>query len=415
MVAGVCRRVLGNDADAEDAFQACFLVLAQKAGQVDWRTSVGAWLYNVAYRIASDARRTAFRRRRREQRVSPMPPTNTEGATDWAEVAPILDDELHRLPEQYRLPLLLCGLHGKSREQAAEELGWTAGTVKGRLERGRDLLRARLGRRGIVVSAVALPAVLAQQAAASALPQLWIPGTVHAAVHGTTNVAVLGLMKGALQAMFFAKLRKAGLLAVIAVVALGSGMGVWSFSRHGGMAHAVPLALDKKEEPRPVDEIDQFKAYLAKNHKDAKWQTGPARIDSEVIRTAFPGQRFYYVASNPPLPPGNYISVTVATDGKGVFVPVDFNKGFSRGMMKIVSEDDARTGATAIFAITNPGSASVANNLKVRKTAEGWTCTHVTFLGHDTVQFNPEGKCVGVSRVAPPDAGPDPRPPVPPK
>ena len=137
LVLGVCRRVLGNDADAEDAFQATFLLLSKKAGTLGWNESIGGWLYKVAYHIATRARRSAARRRQHEQRVPPMPPNSADASAISADLRPILDEELHRLPEKYRLPLLLCYLQGKSREEAARELGWSPGAVKGRLERDR--------------------------------------------------------------------------------------------------------------------------------------------------------------------------------------------------------------------------------------------------------------------------------------
>lgn len=248
LVWGVCRRVLGNDADAEDAFQASFLVLAQKAGTNGWRTSVAGWIYRVASHIAMRSKRAAARRRQHEQRVPPMAATRK---SEWAELGPVLDEELNRLPEKYRLPLLLCCLEGKSREQAAETFGWTASEVKGRLERGREMLRRRLDRRGIAIPAAAFAAVLGQEAAAATMPSTLISKTVDAAVHGTASAAAIGLMKGALQAMFFATLRKAGVLVLAAVVALGSG--AWLLQREGSIARAVPLppAADKAPEKAP--------------------------------------------------------------------------------------------------------------------------------------------------------------------
>jgi RNA polymerase sigma factor (sigma-70 family) len=256
LVLGVCRRVLGHDADAEDAFQATFLVLAQKAGNVGWRESVGGWLYNVAYHIATRSRRAAARRRHHEHRIPSMR-THAETAPDWLELRPILDDELHRLPEKYRLPLLLCYIHGQSREQAAAELGWTAGEVKGRLERGRDLLRDRLVQRGVTLSALALPVVLASEAAA-AVPSTLISTTVQGAVHGTASAAALGLMKGALQAMFFTKMKKAGLLAVVAALMIGSGASVLLLGKGTSTARAVPLpAAVEERKPRASEPVEK--------------------------------------------------------------------------------------------------------------------------------------------------------------
>jgi RNA polymerase sigma factor (sigma-70 family) len=135
LVLGVCRRVLGNDADADDAFQATFLVLARKAGRLAWEASIKNWLHGVACRVALKARGQAQRRRHKEQeatlrtrREAPPP------ATAWDELRGVLDEELARLPARQRAVLVLCCLEGKTRDEAAEELGWPVGSVKGCLE-----------------------------------------------------------------------------------------------------------------------------------------------------------------------------------------------------------------------------------------------------------------------------------------
>src|SRR5262245_48884090 len=123
LVRGVCRRVLGNADDADDAFQATFLVLATKAASVDWRAGVGPWLYQVAYRLARKARARAARRRLQEgQAPLPRPAAAPDDLT-WRELRPLLDEELARLPQRYRAPLVLCYLEGKTRDEAAELLG----------------------------------------------------------------------------------------------------------------------------------------------------------------------------------------------------------------------------------------------------------------------------------------------------
>src|SRR5262245_6714578 len=147
-----CRAVLADPADADDAFQATFLVLLDKAGSVRWESSLGGWLYAVAHRVSVRLRARSARRRRLDAGLAPRPP---EQPTDlsWREACAVLHDELDRLPERYRRPLMLCYLEGRSRDEAARQLGWSEGSVKGRLERGRELLRRRLLRRGIGLSA----------------------------------------------------------------------------------------------------------------------------------------------------------------------------------------------------------------------------------------------------------------------
>ena len=149
MVLGICRHILNEEHDAEDAFQATFLVLAQKGGSIRNRTVLAGWLHEVAHRIAIKARVSAVRRRTLERQAMAMSPTPIEPnrqdeAAAWNELRPVLHDEVDRLPEKYRLPVILCYLEGKTNEEVADLLHWPVGTVKGRLSRARDLLRSRV-------------------------------------------------------------------------------------------------------------------------------------------------------------------------------------------------------------------------------------------------------------------------------
>ncbi len=129
MVMGVCRRVLRNAQDAEDAFQATFLVLARKAGALHWRESVGGWLYEVACRVARKARADNARRQCHERQVEIMPSADPLSLAAGREIQAVLEEELCRLPEKYRLPVVLCCLEGTSRSEAARQLRWKEGTV----------------------------------------------------------------------------------------------------------------------------------------------------------------------------------------------------------------------------------------------------------------------------------------------
>jgi RNA polymerase sigma factor (sigma-70 family) len=182
MVLGVCRRVLRNQHDAEDAFQAAFLVLARKAPHIRQRDALAGWLYKVAYHLAVKLRASLDRRRESERQPPPARLTPADDQITWAELRVVLDEELDRLPEKYRAPLLLCCLEGRTRDEAAEQLGWTLGALKMRLERGRRLLRARLARRGLTVSAALLAMLLAQHAAAGPLPAVLATTTVKASL-----------------------------------------------------------------------------------------------------------------------------------------------------------------------------------------------------------------------------------------
>jgi RNA polymerase sigma factor (sigma-70 family) len=144
MVLSVCRRVLHNRHDAEDAFQATFLVLVEKAPRLRRPELLANWLYGVAYRTALHARQRAARRSEREREATAMSTPSSEPEIEAQELRRILDEELHRLPEKYRAPLVLCYMEGKTNEEAARVLGWPSGSMSYRLARGRDMLRQRL-------------------------------------------------------------------------------------------------------------------------------------------------------------------------------------------------------------------------------------------------------------------------------
>ena len=169
MVLGICRLVLDHEADAEDAFQATFLILARKGASIRNRAILAAWLHEVAYRTAVKARVNTVRRRYLErQSVSMLPsqfvPDRQHEDAAWNELRPVLHDEVRRLPDKYRVPVILSYLEGKTNEEVAELLQWPVGTVKGRLSRARALLRSRLMRRGMTLSAAFLLTALADGA-----------------------------------------------------------------------------------------------------------------------------------------------------------------------------------------------------------------------------------------------------------
>src|SRR5262245_28043277 len=150
MVLGVCRRVLRHADDAEDAFQATFLVLAQKAATIRKRPALGSWLYGVALRVARKAR--SGRRPPPGPEGLPMTAPDASTALTVAELQSGIDEELGRLPERCRAPLVLCYLQGQTQDEAARQLGWSKATLRRRLGRGRELLRLRLARRGLSLS-----------------------------------------------------------------------------------------------------------------------------------------------------------------------------------------------------------------------------------------------------------------------
>jgi len=232
MVLGVCRHILNQHHDAEDAFQATFLVLARKAGSIRDRRVLARWLYEVAYRIAMRARTSGVRQRAHERQGGEMAATATLDNQGWSELKPVLHDEVNRLPEKYRVPVILCYLEGKTNEEAAQLLKWPVGTVKGRLSRARDLLRSRLTRRGLALSAAMLVTALSNGTVfAEVVPSRLIDQTVtnalviasrRPATEGAISPEVSRLMDLAGSAAWAYKLATVAVLLVLIGGALAS-------------------------------------------------------------------------------------------------------------------------------------------------------------------------------------------------
>jgi RNA polymerase sigma factor (sigma-70 family) len=224
LVLGVCRRVLQHDQDTEDAFQATFVVLARKAGSISKHESLASWLYKVAYRIALRARADKARRHTHEQLTPPRTMDPALGNVVQRELQQILDEEVQRLPEKYRAPILLCYLQGQTNEEAAALLRCPTGTVKIRLLRGREILRKRLLRRGLALSVVGVLGQALVEMARAAVPQPLVQATTAAAAGGV-GPAVAGLVDGALKGMCLAKLKVAAvLLMTLALACLVDGL-----------------------------------------------------------------------------------------------------------------------------------------------------------------------------------------------
>jgi RNA polymerase sigma factor (sigma-70 family) len=231
MVWGVCRRVLSNHHDAEDAFQATFLVLVRKAAAIASREGLAGWLHGVAYRTALKARTAAARRGRRERQVVDMPEPAVVQPQPGEDLRALVDQELNHLPEKYRLPVILCDLEGQSYQEAAGRLGCPEGTLAARLSRARALLEKRLMRRGVLASGGLLAAVLAPDGATAAVPVAVAASTIQAAallaagqaVTGSASAAAITLMEGVLKDMVRSKI-KTGVVVVLLFAALGAGV-----------------------------------------------------------------------------------------------------------------------------------------------------------------------------------------------
>jgi len=233
LVLGVCRRLLGDVHDAEDAFQATFLALARKAVAVGRGDAVAGWLHTVAFRIALRIRASAQRMKTNVDLAAIESRANPAEEAERRDLAAVLDEEISRLPRKYRTAVVLCYLEGKSYAEAARQLGVAAGTLAGRLLRARQLLRKRLLRRGIGISAALLAAVLGEQASLAAVPAALVNATVKAAVSlllgetaasGAVSATVAALAEGALRSMVVSKL-KIGIVALLAGL-LVTGMGL---------------------------------------------------------------------------------------------------------------------------------------------------------------------------------------------
>ncbi len=259
MVLGVCRRVLRHAQDAEDAFQAAFLILARRADSVRRRGALGGWLYRVAVRAALGLRARHAHGALEGRAVFGVEDPAAEAA--WRELRPVLDEEVGRLPEKYRVPVVLCHLQGKTHEAAAAELGWPRGTVAGRLARARDLLRRRLTRRGVTLPAVGLSAALARGATAAVSEGLARRTAASAArfVAGAASVQGAELARGVLHAMFLTRLKLASAIFIllaflvgIGAAALGGGPGEPQDAKQKPEAIGKPKPAAAQKQPAAV-------------------------------------------------------------------------------------------------------------------------------------------------------------------
>jgi RNA polymerase sigma-70 factor (ECF subfamily) len=256
MVLGVCRRTLRREADAEDAFQATFLVLVRKAASIRPRNMVGNWLYGVAHSTALKARAMSTKRSRKEQLAAALAKPHVVAPT-WQDLKPVLDRELNALPDKYRAPIVLCDIEGRSLKDVAQQLGCPVGTVGTRVARGRVMLARRLTRHGIVPSAALLALLLSQNAATACVPGSLATSTVSAAIglmagSGTTGCAisarVAALMAAVLRSLLVARLR-------IAVIAL-------LFASAIAVAGSVLTSDGKIGSWSPFSKTDKFDSEL---------------------------------------------------------------------------------------------------------------------------------------------------------
>jgi RNA polymerase sigma factor (sigma-70 family) len=242
MVLGVCRRLLRNGHDADDAFQATFLVLVRKAACIAPKEMVGHWLYGVAYQTALKGRAVAAKRRMRERQLALIPEPETKSHDLWSDLQSVLDQEVSRLPYKYRVPFVLCDLEEKTYKEAARQLGWPEGTLSVRLARARKMLAKRLTRQGFAITGAALAVVLSQNAASACVPPTLVSSTVKAAglyaagqvvAAGVVTAKIAVLTEGVLKTMMVTKF-KTGMAVFVTISILGIGGGALSYSLWAG-------------------------------------------------------------------------------------------------------------------------------------------------------------------------------------
>lgn len=303
MVWGVCRRILGHTQDAEDAFQATFIVLVRRAASVNPRSGVANWLYGVARQTAVKARAMAARRGAREKQLPVLPEV---GVADPApdDLRLLLDRELSRLPDKYRAPIVLCDLEGRTFKEAAQELGWPEGTLSGRLSRARKLLADRLTRAGAVLSTGAAVLGVGEVASGGDVP----PPLITSAITAGWRVAagqpmsgltpVVALTHEVLRAMFVPKLK---LFACVLLVGTMTLTGVAISARHSGTAPDEPKKTAAPDPPKganaPNDQPPKDKAGGSTKVRELqKERLALLRQVADWTTEAYKGGRFELLA-----------------------------------------------------------------------------------------------------------------------
>jgi RNA polymerase sigma factor (sigma-70 family) len=342
LVLGLCRRMLPDAQDAEDAFQATFLVLARKAASIRRQQSVGSWLYGVAHRTALRSRAATARRQAHEESagdasVNPQDLDDPSAAADRRELRRVLDEEVQRLPAKYRLPVLLCYLDGKTNEEAATQLGWPKGTVQGRLARARDLLQGRLTRRGVALSAAALGLWLAENAVPAAVPAALGSRTLRAAlgfasgnVTAAVSAPVACLAEGTLKAMFIGKVKLVSALLLLAMI----GSGATLFAYHELAAEpfrAQPVAGPKEVSWRKTATLGPVGPDITSLTFSPDGRTLAATDNNNVVE-------LWDVARNQRLTSLNGSSVAFSPDGKTLAVGMREGPKGSEGAVQLYDQ-----------------------------------------------------------------------------
>jgi RNA polymerase sigma factor (sigma-70 family) len=306
LVLGVCRSVLHHQQDAEDVFQATFLVLARRASSIRKQPSLSSWLHGVAYRLALKTQTKEERRRSREYQAGQQRLAGNPDDLSWRELRVVLHEELQRLPDKYRAPLLLCYWEGKTRAEAAAQLGWTRGTLKERLERARNLLRSRLTSRGLAPSPSLFAAMFLENAADATPGPLLTHVTAQAARAFAADQPAARLRasppvtiaQGALRAMYLTTWARIGTVAAL-LCGLGLGLGLLTHHVLQAGQPATPTATAAPgPTPSPAGQKDlaakgaQVKDPSAKPQATQKNAANPYDLLKAATTRPAPGENY---------------------------------------------------------------------------------------------------------------------------
>lgn len=274
MVLGVCRRVLVQVQDVEDAFQATFLVLVRRAASIRERETLAGWLHGVAHRTALAARRANARRATMEKQVMEMPHPGVTPDQTWLDLQPVLDHQLNSLPEKFRLPIVLCDLEGRTQREAARQLGIPHGTLSNRLTTARNLLARRLARHGVTLSASSIVTIVSQNPVSARVPTALVESTLRCAAAVAAGKAtatalvsarVAALTEGVLKAMLIAK-TKLAMAVLVALTILTAGVGGFAYTTQPAKPTRQPQeGQPEKKQPVSEDaELHKLRAELEK-------------------------------------------------------------------------------------------------------------------------------------------------------
>ena len=388
MIHGLCRRLLRQEADADDVFQATFLILLRKAHTIRKQLSLASWLYGVAYRIASRVRKQAIRQSPRglEEKLSHSDPGM---AAAWRELCVVLDAEVHALPERQRAPVVLCYLEGRTRDQAARELGWTLRTLERRLEQGRERLRLRLTRRGLALSTALLASALSQQTVA-AVPAALCDPVLQAVgrfrLQGTLAGSQVSSRAGRLAAEGLRSIAAAKVhciaIATLTVSMLVAGSGALAFQVFlGGQTQATQQNISK-----PSSLVDERPNEVRQPRTDRFGDPLPEGAISRLGSTRLRHGHFIYFLR---FTPDGKTLVSSAADGIGIW-------GVSSGKLLHFLQRGGFPGGMSLSADGSKLVVGVESGIVIWDVASGKQVRTLGAATYANAGFSPDGTILAV-------------------